>query len=164
MEETNISNASDFVIENGVLKRYVGRGGDVVIPDGVIRIRPAEESGYGRFDLEFAKDEDNRCVISLFPETGTIRMDRTYSGFRHDVITTREFYADFSGGEIRLRLILDRYSAELFVGEGEQASSMVIYTPESVDGICMKSDRPVLVDMEKYDIRISSQEPDNDNN
>lgn len=129
-----------------------------------LRIRPAEESGYGRFDLEFAKDEDNRCVISLFPETGTIRMDRTYSGFRHDVITTREFYADFSGGEIRLRLILDRYSAELFVGEGEQASSMVIYTPESADGICMKSDRPVLVDMEKYDIRISSQEPDKDNN
>ena len=159
-----MSNASDFVIENGVLKRYVGRGGDVVIPDGVIRIRPAEESGYGRFDLEFAKDEDNRCVISLFPETGIIRMDRTYSGFRHDVITTREFYADFSGGEIRLRLILDRYSAELFVGEGEQASSMVIYTPESADGICMKSDRPVLVDMEKYDIRISSQEPDIDNN
>ena len=34
-----MSNASDFVIENGVLKRYVGPGGDVVIPDGVIRIQ-----------------------------------------------------------------------------------------------------------------------------
>ena len=31
-----MSNASDFVIENGVLKRYAGKGGDVVVPDGVV--------------------------------------------------------------------------------------------------------------------------------
>lgn len=33
-----MSNASDFVIENGVLKKYTGSGGDVVIPDGVTGI------------------------------------------------------------------------------------------------------------------------------
>ena len=38
MEEIPMSNASDFIIENGVLKKYVGPGGDVVIPDGVIEI------------------------------------------------------------------------------------------------------------------------------
>ena len=30
-----MSNASDFVIEDGVLKKYVGPGGDVVVPEGV---------------------------------------------------------------------------------------------------------------------------------
>ena len=34
----HMSNASDFIIENGVLKSYVGPGGDVVIPDGVVGI------------------------------------------------------------------------------------------------------------------------------
>ena len=34
-----MSDANDFVIENGVLKQYVGEGGDVVIPDGVISIQ-----------------------------------------------------------------------------------------------------------------------------
>ena len=34
-------NASDFVIENGVLKKYIGAGGDVVIPDGVTAIGDA---------------------------------------------------------------------------------------------------------------------------
>ena len=29
---------SDFVIENGVLKKYTGEGGDVVIPEGVKEI------------------------------------------------------------------------------------------------------------------------------
>ena len=33
-----MSNASDFVIENGVLEKYTGSGGDVVIPEGVTSI------------------------------------------------------------------------------------------------------------------------------
>ena len=33
-----MSNASDFVIENGILKKYVGPGGDVVVPEGVTEI------------------------------------------------------------------------------------------------------------------------------
>ena len=33
-----MSNASDFIIENGVLKKYVGSGNDVVIPNGVTTI------------------------------------------------------------------------------------------------------------------------------
>ena len=33
-----MSNPGDFIIENGVLKKYVGPGGDVVIPDGVTAI------------------------------------------------------------------------------------------------------------------------------
>ena len=30
-----MSNANDFVIENSVLKKQTGSGGDVVIPEGV---------------------------------------------------------------------------------------------------------------------------------
>ena len=33
-----MSNASDFIIENGVLIEYVGPGGDVVIPGGVTAV------------------------------------------------------------------------------------------------------------------------------
>ena len=33
-----MSNASDFIIENGILKKYVGPGGDVVVPEGVTEI------------------------------------------------------------------------------------------------------------------------------
>lgn len=33
-----MSNINNFIIENGVLTRYVGIGGDVVVPDGVVTI------------------------------------------------------------------------------------------------------------------------------
>ena len=38
MENKTMSNASDFVIKNGVLKKYVGQGGDVVVPANVTSI------------------------------------------------------------------------------------------------------------------------------
>ena len=33
-----MSDPNDFVIENGVLKKYVGPGGDVAVPEGVTSI------------------------------------------------------------------------------------------------------------------------------
>ena len=33
-----MSNLNDFVIENGVLVKYIGEGGDVVIPDEITHI------------------------------------------------------------------------------------------------------------------------------
>ena len=33
-----MNNATDFEIENGILKKYTGNGGDIVIPDGVTAI------------------------------------------------------------------------------------------------------------------------------
>ena len=40
-----MSDSNDFIIENGVLKKYIGPGGDVVIPEGVTEIRGAAFEG-----------------------------------------------------------------------------------------------------------------------
>ena len=40
-----MSNINDFVIENGVLKKYKGPGGDVVIPDSVTSIAGSAFAG-----------------------------------------------------------------------------------------------------------------------
>lgn len=44
-----MSDLRDFVIENGVLKKYTGSGGQVVIPDGVTKI--AAGTFFNRKDL-----------------------------------------------------------------------------------------------------------------
>ena len=40
-----MSSRADFVIQDGKLKKYTGRGGDVVIPDGVTSISREAFSG-----------------------------------------------------------------------------------------------------------------------
>ena len=66
-----MSNASDFVIENGVLTKYVGPGGDVVIPDGVTSI--------GGYAFSFCE----KLKSIMIPESVTSIGDRAFSGCRN---------------------------------------------------------------------------------
>ena len=130
-----------------------GLSGSVM--DLILEIAPTQ-TPYSRFDLKIRKGEGFFTAISLFPQKGTIRLDRTFSGHPHDVNPIREFPADFHNGAIRLRLLLDHYSAELFVGDGEQAASMVLYAPENADGITLEADAAVGVSIEKFDLEIKN--------
>ena len=56
--------------------------------------------------------------------------------------------------ELKLRIIMDRYSLELFVNDGEQAASFVLYTPISADSISFAADGAAIIDVEKYDIEV----------
>ena len=69
-----MSNASDFIIENGVLKKYVGPGGDVLIPEGVTKI-------YQFWVLDKSIEESiTRIVV---PESVTEILDETFKDFRN---------------------------------------------------------------------------------
>ena len=56
------------------------------------------------------------------------------------------------GGKITFRVILDRFSLELFVNGGEQAASAVIYTRQEANAISFEAGGVVLMDVEKYDL------------
>lgn len=122
--------------------------------DLILEISPTQ-TPYTRFTLEINRGDGFHTDIILLPQKGTIRLDRTFGGHPHDVNHIREFPADFQNGAIRLRLLLDRYSAELFVGDGQQAASMVLYAPEEADGITLRANAAVQVSMEKYDLEIT---------
>ena len=53
---------------------------------------------------------------------------------------------------LRLRIILDRFSAEIFVNDGEQVMSAAISTDIAAKGISFFSDGQVLMDITKYDL------------
>ena len=55
-------------------------------------------------------------------------------------------------GKIRLRLILDRFSAEIFVNGGEQVLSMTLFTEQDADRISFHCDSSVRLSVEKYDL------------
>jgi beta-fructofuranosidase len=107
---------------------------------------------YERFSIRAAEGEGLYTEITLLPLKGIIRTDRLMSGFTEDVAHVRDFPVDFTAGEIRLRVLMDKYSLELFVNGGEQAASMTLYTPLAADGIRFSAEGEALLDVEKYDL------------
>ena len=116
-----------------------------------LQIRPGKEQ-YQRFTVKIACGEGFFTEISCFPDKGTIRIDRTQSGFPHDIAHVREFPVSFRSGAIDLRLLLDKYSFEIFVNGGEQSASSTLYTPLTAEAIFFSAEREVFLTAEAYDL------------
>ena len=53
---------------------------------------------------------------------------------------------------MKLRVILDRFSAEIFINDGEQVMSAVILTEQNAKGISFFVDGAAKIDVVKYDL------------
>ena len=125
------------------------------ILDMTVQIRPASEDGYHWFKIHVAKDGERETVIRYKPGCNTIRVDRSRCGAPYDIVHVRDFPVRDRGGKIKFRLVMDRHSLELFVNDGEQAATLLLYTPESADAVTFESDGgAVLMDVEKYGIAV----------
>ena len=121
--------------------------------DMTVCVRPALENGtYNWFKINVARDGEHYVTVRYKPESNTVRIDRSHSGFAHDIVSVRDFLVRPRQGEIKLRLILDRHSLELFVNDGEQAATAMLYTDLSADAISFEVDGCVAMDVEKYDL------------
>ena len=118
-----------------------------------VTVRPGNESSmYKWFRLYVARDGEHYVTVRYKPENNTVRIDRSHSGFSHDIVCVRDFLVRPRQGEIKLRLILDRHSLELFVNDGEQAATAMLYTDLNADAISFEVDGCVAMDVEKYDL------------
>ena len=79
------------------------------------------------------------------------KVDRKFSGSRKVVIHQRR-KVRHEGGRVKLRVILDRFSAEIFVNDGEQVLSLVLYTVQEAEDISFIAEGTVKLDVVKYDL------------
>ena len=59
-----------------------------------------------------------------------------------------------SKDKLQLRFILDKYSAEIFLNDGQQVFSSTFYTPLEADGIRFICDGKAVVNIEKYEMGV----------
>ena len=120
--------------------------------DMTVTVRPMGQDSYRWFRIHVAKDGQHDTIIRYKPDESTLKIDRIRSGLPHDIVHTRSFLVQPNNGEIKLRIILDRFSLEVFVNDGEAAASAVIYTRQEADAISFEAGGAVLMDVEKYDL------------
>ena len=119
-----------------------------------VNIYPAEEHTLKRFTIRLAANEDYHTSITYDAQLGTVCFDRTHSGFRYNIITKREAPVRDQKGKISLRILMDRFSIEVFINNGEQVMSSTVYTPQEADGIFFEADGNGYFDVEKYELSL----------
>lgn len=119
-----------------------------------VTIRPGTLSeGTKRFFIDLAARGDIQTTMEFDPLLMQLHIDRTRSGFPHDIVNRRSIPVRLADGVLGLRILLDRYSLEVFVNGGEQAASFVLYSPENADQIRFRSIGRAVMDIEQYTIK-----------
>jgi len=137
---------SDFLQLEGVRGRKV---------DMELTIAPGDDMQmYRKLTIYFAQDEKNHASISYSTLDSIVRIDRKFAGSRRAVIHQRQCLAASDSGRIKLRIILDAFSAEVFVNGGEQVLTFTYYTDLKADGISFKADGCVVMDLACYELSL----------
>lgn len=121
--------------------------------DMEIVLRPEEgQEIYQKFTVRFAQNDQYQTAFSFRSRESVLKVDRKFSGSRRAIIHQRRCRVNSEKGELKLRIILDRFSVEAFVNDGEQVMTAVLYTDQEADGISFFADGTVNMDIVKYDL------------
>ena len=136
---------------------------DVVRLEGVrgrkidmeLSVRPGDmENVYRKFAVRFAQDDTYQTSVSYRPCESVLKVDRKHSGSRRAIIHQRRCLVRSDKGRIKIRIILDTFSTEVFVNDGEHVLSATLYTNPEVSGISFYADGAVAMDVVKYELTI----------
>ena len=128
----------DAMTLTGVIGRYA---------DMELAVRDVKDS----FTVAFAQDAQHRTTLTYDAVRGLVTLDRSKSGTRRAFVHTRSCAVDKSGS-IRLRVILDRNSVEVFVGEGEKTLTMTLFTPAAADEIAFEANAGAVMDVTLHEL------------
>lgn len=103
------------------------------------------------FAVRLASDGNRYTTVYYDFIRNTLTVDRTNSGSRKDVLHLRTIDVRNRGGKLNLRILMDKYIMEVFVNDGEQALTNLLYTPLECDGI-EYSGNQYTYEATKYDI------------
>lgn len=140
---------------------------DVISLDGIrgrkidmeLTIRSGDpENLYQKFAIRFAQNDKYHTALSFRPHESVLKVDRKFSGSRRAVIHQRRSLVNSKNGELKLRLVLDRFSVEVFINDGEQVMTAIMYTDQVADGISFFADGSVSMDVVKYNLKSQEDE------
>lgn len=121
--------------------------------DMELTLRPGdEEKLYQKFWVRFAQDEKYFTSLSFRPHESLLKVDRKFSGSRRAIIHQRRSLVRSDKGQIKLRIILDNFSMEVFVNDGEHVMAATVHTDLFADGISFVADGAVTMDIVKYNL------------
>ena len=123
------------------------------IVDLELVIRPADKDNlYKKFELCFAENEKYHSTLCFRPDESVLKIDRKFSGSGRALVHQSSCLVNGDSNELKLRVILDKFSVEVFINDGEQVMSAAILTKQEAKGISFFADGAAKLDIVKYDL------------
>lgn len=121
-----------------------------------LSIRPEDKTNiYNKFIINLAQNDIYQTSISFRPHESIVELDRKFSGTKKDTVHQRCILVNSKDGHLKLRIILDIFSVEVFVNDGEHVLSATIYTDKKADGISFFADGSIIMDIVKYELMVN---------
>ena len=143
---------------NKLIRESMELSGETMVPG--IRGRVLDltvellEGDYNELTISFAKNERYATSFRYDRAAQRIEFDRTYSGMTRDAVSQRAMKIKKPEKTLKLRMLLDLFSVELFVNDGVQAFSATFFTPLDAEDIVFACDGTVAANIEKYEIQL----------
>ena len=109
---------------------------------------------YRSFTVKLAADAAYHTRLTYDPYTSLLTLDRSCAGSRADIVHTRSCKVRSQNGALKLRILLDKNSVEVFANDGEQTMTAWIYTPQSADGITFAADGQATITVEQFELNL----------
>ena len=107
---------------------------------------------YELFRIRFAADSEHYTEFSYEPALSVVTLDRSHAGLGRTELTKAQTAVRDRSGRLDVRVLLDRLSAEIFINDGEQVMSAVIYTDRHAEDITFYVKGTAMMDIAKYRI------------
>ena len=111
-------------------------------------------SGCRELRIRWAQDESHHIELRWRTDQSVLTIDRSRSGQSEEITRHRPTGLYSPDGHLRLRMIMDRWSAEIFVNEGEKVISVTYYTDPDAQDISFSADGTAVMDVTGYKIDI----------
>ena len=132
------------------------RDGEIELPgvsgrivDMEVELAPAGD-GYRKFSVLFAKNDLYHTGVSFRFHESVLKIDRKFSGSRRAIIHQRRAKVDHAEGRLKLRLILDRFSVEVFVNDGQKVLTATIPTDTSAERIAFAAQGHAVFSVKRW--------------
>ena len=108
---------------------------------------------FEKFSLHFAEKDGQYTALDFCPKDELLTIDRRFSDVRHAGIHQRTALVSGSKtGNLKLRLILDRRSVEVFINDGEKVMSAMIFAHPQAKGISFHVEGEAKVNITGYQL------------
>lgn len=114
-----------------------------------------EKGVYDDFAISLATDEQYQTVLLWNRKEKTFTTDRTNCGLVKDLLTRRSMQLENDCEKIKLRIVMDKYSIEVFVNDGQKAMTSLIYTPLEAQQILFSATGSLTFSVTKYDVEVN---------